>query len=44
MLAVGGASPLALTSGYAVQSHGLIDRLSQDLDVANENPIAYRGP
>ncbi|GHA99306.1 hypothetical protein EES45_18420 [Streptomyces sp. ADI97-07] len=28
VLAVGGAYPLALTGGYAVQAHGLIDRLS----------------
>lgn len=38
VLAVGGAYPLALTGGYAVQAHGLVDRLSQDLDVATENP------
>ncbi|WP_406225290.1 nucleotidyl transferase AbiEii/AbiGii toxin family protein [Streptomyces anulatus] len=38
VLAVGGSYPLALTGGYAVQAHGLVDRLSQDLDVATENP------
>lgn len=38
VLAVGGAYPLAVTGGYAVQAHGLVDRLSQDLDVATENP------
>ncbi|MGW1181132.1 nucleotidyl transferase AbiEii/AbiGii toxin family protein [Streptomyces drozdowiczii] len=38
VLAVGGEWPLALTGGYAVQAHGLVDRLSQDLDVATENP------
>lgn len=38
VLAVGGAYPLALTGGYAVQAHGLVDRLSQDLNVATENP------
>ncbi|MET8441974.1 MULTISPECIES: nucleotidyl transferase AbiEii/AbiGii toxin family protein [Streptomyces] len=38
VLAVGGAYPLALTGGYAVQAHGLVNRLSQDLDVATENP------
>ncbi|MFJ5721643.1 nucleotidyl transferase AbiEii/AbiGii toxin family protein [Streptomyces sp. NPDC093149] len=38
VLAVGGNYPLALTGGYAVQAHGLVDRLSQDLDVATENP------
>nr|WP_206442686.1 nucleotidyl transferase AbiEii/AbiGii toxin family protein [Streptomyces boncukensis] len=37
VLAVGGTYPLALTGGYAVQAHGLVDRLSQDLDVATEN-------
>jgi hypothetical protein len=38
VLDVGVAYPLALTGGYAVQAHGLVDRLSQDLDVATENP------
>ncbi|MGX1029716.1 nucleotidyl transferase AbiEii/AbiGii toxin family protein [Streptomyces sp. SAI-097] len=38
VLSVGGAYPLALTGGYAVQAHGLVNRLSQDLDVATENP------
>ncbi|MFF1711114.1 nucleotidyl transferase AbiEii/AbiGii toxin family protein [Streptomyces sp. NPDC058268] len=38
VLAVGTPYPLALTGGYAVQAHGLVDRLSQDLDVATENP------
>lgn len=38
VLAVGDAYPLALTVGYAVQAHGLVDRLSQHLDVATENP------
>lgn len=38
VLAVGGPYPLVLTGGYAVQAHGLVDRLSQDLDVATENP------
>lgn len=27
-----------ITGGYAVQAHGLVDRLSQDLDVATDNP------
>ncbi|MCX4972406.1 nucleotidyl transferase AbiEii/AbiGii toxin family protein [Streptomyces sp. NBC_00620] len=40
VLAVGTPYPLALTGGYAVQAHGLVDRLSQDLDVATENPEA----
>lgn len=38
VLAVGGDYPLALTGGYAVQAHGLVSRLSRDLDVATENP------
>ncbi|MFJ6572297.1 nucleotidyl transferase AbiEii/AbiGii toxin family protein [Streptomyces sp. NPDC091292] len=40
VLNVGTPYPLALTGGYAVQAHGLVDRLSQDLDVATENPEA----
>ncbi|MGP4051989.1 nucleotidyl transferase AbiEii/AbiGii toxin family protein [Streptomyces sp. 2A115] len=40
VLAVGTPYPLALTGGYAVQAHGLVDRRSQDLDVATENPEA----
>ncbi|MGW7102495.1 nucleotidyl transferase AbiEii/AbiGii toxin family protein [Streptomyces sp. NPDC054838] len=35
---IGAPYPLVLTGGYAVQAHGLVDRLSQDLDVATENP------
>lgn len=38
LLAVGDSYPLVLTGGYAVQAHGLVNRLSQDLDVATENP------
>ncbi|MFI8963430.1 nucleotidyl transferase AbiEii/AbiGii toxin family protein [Streptomyces sp. NPDC053493] len=38
VLAVGEVYPLVLTGGYAVQAHGLVDRLSKDLDVATENP------
>nr|WP_203731650.1 nucleotidyl transferase AbiEii/AbiGii toxin family protein [Streptomyces sp. SID12501] len=29
---------MVITGGYAVQAHGLVDRLSQDIDVATENP------
>ncbi|WLQ45582.1 hypothetical protein P8A22_20795 [Streptomyces laculatispora] len=36
VLAVGGAYPLALTGDYAVQPHGLVERLSHDLDVATK--------
>lgn len=38
VLAIGTPYPLIITGGYAVQAHGLVDRLSQDLDVATENP------
>ncbi|QDQ15196.1 nucleotidyl transferase AbiEii/AbiGii toxin family protein [Streptomyces spectabilis] len=38
VLAIGTPYPLVITDGYAVQDHGLVDRLSQDLDVATENP------
>ncbi|MEU8541245.1 nucleotidyl transferase AbiEii/AbiGii toxin family protein [Streptomyces sp. NPDC048717] len=38
VLAAGDAYPLVLTGGYAVQAHGLVNRLSQDLDVATESP------
>lgn len=37
VLAIGAPYPLVITGGYAVQAHGLVDRLSQDLDVATEN-------
>ncbi|MFE5793900.1 nucleotidyl transferase AbiEii/AbiGii toxin family protein [Streptomyces sp. NPDC056503] len=38
VLRAGTEYPLVLTGGYAVQAHGLVDRLSRDLDVATENP------
>lgn len=38
VLAIGSPYPLVITGGYAVQAHGLVDRLSQDLDVATESP------
>ncbi|GGO58869.1 nucleotidyl transferase AbiEii/AbiGii toxin family protein [Streptomyces lasiicapitis] len=38
VLAIGTPYPLVITGGYAVKAHGLVDRLSQDLDVATENP------
>ncbi|WP_432138509.1 MULTISPECIES: nucleotidyl transferase AbiEii/AbiGii toxin family protein [unclassified Streptomyces] len=38
VLAVGTPYPLALTGGHAVGEHGLVDRGSQDLDVATESP------
>ncbi|MFE2583766.1 nucleotidyl transferase AbiEii/AbiGii toxin family protein [Streptomyces sp. NPDC059378] len=38
ILDIGSPYPLVLTGGYAVQAHGLVERLSRDLDVATENP------
>ncbi|MEW1700917.1 nucleotidyl transferase AbiEii/AbiGii toxin family protein [Streptomyces sp. NPDC091278] len=38
VLAIGTDYPLVITGGYAVQAHGLVSRLSQDLDVATQNP------
>ncbi|MGW6410534.1 nucleotidyl transferase AbiEii/AbiGii toxin family protein [Streptomyces vinaceus] len=38
VIAIGTPYPLVITGGYAVQAHGLVDRFSQDLDVATENP------
>ncbi|MFI8105863.1 nucleotidyl transferase AbiEii/AbiGii toxin family protein [Streptomyces sp. NPDC086023] len=35
---IGSRYPLVLAGGYAVQAHGLVDRLSQDLDVATQDP------
>ncbi|MFE9647202.1 nucleotidyl transferase AbiEii/AbiGii toxin family protein [Streptomyces sp. NPDC006365] len=38
VLAAGAPYPLALTGGYAVRAHGLVERLSQDLEFATESP------
>lgn len=38
VLALGSAYPLVLTGGYAIRAHRLVNRPSQDLDVATENP------
>jgi hypothetical protein len=38
VLDIGTPYPLVITGRYAVQAHGLVDRLSQDLDVATQNP------
>lgn len=38
VITIGSPYPLVLTGGYAVQAHGLVERASQDLDVATENP------
>jgi hypothetical protein len=37
VLGIGNALPFVITSGYAVQAHGLVDPLSQDIDVATES-------
>ena len=37
VLEIGNALPFVITGGYAVQAHGLVDRLSQDIDVATES-------
>lgn len=34
VLDIGNALPFVITGGYAVQAHGLVDRMSQDIDVA----------
>lgn len=39
VIAVGAAYPLAITGGYAIKAHGLVDRPSQDLDVATQSPV-----
>lgn len=38
VLAIGNTFPLVLTGGYAVQAHGLVERLSRDVDVATNPP------
>jgi predicted nucleotidyltransferase component of viral defense system len=38
VLTLGSPYPLVLTGGYAVRAHRLVNRPSQDLDVATENP------
>lgn len=37
VLEIGNALPFVITGGYAVQAHGLVDRLSQDIDVATSS-------
>lgn len=39
VLAIGNAFPLVLTGGYAVQAHGLVERLSRDVDVATNSNV-----
>ncbi|MFD4549480.1 nucleotidyl transferase AbiEii/AbiGii toxin family protein [Streptomyces sp. NPDC058466] len=38
VIALGAPYPLVLTGGYAIRAHRLVERPSQDLDVATENP------
>lgn len=38
VLTLGSPYPLVLTGGYAVQAHQLLERVSQDLDLATESP------
>ncbi|MGM9386951.1 nucleotidyl transferase AbiEii/AbiGii toxin family protein [Streptomyces antibioticus] len=38
VIALGSPYPLGLTGGYAVRAHHLVNRPSQDLDVATDNP------
>ncbi|MFF8950730.1 nucleotidyl transferase AbiEii/AbiGii toxin family protein [Streptomyces sp. NPDC014940] len=38
VIALGSQYPLVLTGGYAARAHRLVNRPSQDLDVATENP------
>jgi predicted nucleotidyltransferase component of viral defense system len=39
VLAIGNPFPLVLTGGYAVQAHGLVERLSRDVDVATNSNV-----
>jgi predicted nucleotidyltransferase component of viral defense system len=39
VMAIGNAFPLVLTGGYAVQAHGLVERLSRDVDVATNSNV-----
>jgi hypothetical protein len=39
VLEVGNDLPFVLTGGYAVQAHGIVDRLSRDIDVATNSPL-----
>lgn len=41
VIALGSPYPLVLTGGYAVRAHRLVNRPSQDLDVATENPAPW---
>jgi hypothetical protein len=40
VLAIGNTFPFVITGGYAVQAHGLVDRLSRDIDVATDSSLS----
>lgn len=39
VLEVGNDLPFVITGGYAIQAHGIVDRLSRDIDVATNSPM-----
>jgi hypothetical protein len=39
VLEIGSTFPFVITGGYAVQAHGLVDRLSRDIDVATNSSV-----
>jgi predicted nucleotidyltransferase component of viral defense system len=39
VLEVGNDLPFVITGGYAVQAHGIVDRLSRDIDVATNSSM-----
>ena len=39
ILEVGSDLPSVITGGYAIQAHGIVDRLSRDIDVATNSSI-----
>lgn len=40
VLAIGNSFPFVITGGYAIQAHGIVDRLSRDIDVATNSTIS----
>jgi hypothetical protein len=40
VLEIGNAFPFVIAGGYAVQAHGLVDRLSRDIDVATNSSVS----
>jgi predicted nucleotidyltransferase component of viral defense system len=39
VLEIGNAFPLVITGGYAVQAHRIVDRFSQDIDMATDSRV-----